>query len=303
MDSRSEQLPARITVVCPECGRNITTGQSGNNTRCPTARGGCGARVYVPAGQTRPPVTLLCQHCRSVWDTRGAAGNMVRCPKCKAPRRVPAAIRAEPQWAPAPQPSRRRTAETRPRRPAAAPAPAPRRSAWSTPTPIVPRPTGPTLASILQGLTRDATTPPATRRAAPSAPAEPSPSAWPAPAPPYRPAPPARTAAARPGRVTPAPADSFREHHRRDSVTQLVTSMGGPLRIAYDTPHGMCEVMDVSQPRDRQRCRGVASRAVAFWSQLSQDVNAYACPAHAVALAAATEPHPAISATVVGLNI
>jgi hypothetical protein len=85
-------------------------------------------------------------------------------------------------------------------------------------------------------------------------------------------------------------------------VSQLVTSMGAVLRIAWDTPAGMCEVMDVSQLPERQRCRGVASRGVVFWSQLSQEVTAYACPAHAVALAAETAAHPAITATVVGLT-
>lgn len=290
MNNNSESLPARVKVVCPKCGRTITTGQSGNSTRCPISRGGCGTTVYVPAGQTRPPVTLICRHCRSLWDTRAAAGNMVRCPSCKAPRRVPAAIRKEPEYAPAP--------ERRPHRPAAprstprpAPAPTPVRRPAPAATPV------PTLAGLLRGLTRPA---PTTRRPPDPAPA---PSEWPPPAPPYRPAPPVGRGIPTPGRVAPAPPDSSRDRRRRDSAGQLVTSMGGALRLAYDTPHGMCEVMDVSQPRDRQRCRGVASRGVVFWSQLSQEVTAYACPAHAVTLAAATDAHPGITATVVGLNI
>ncbi|GLW04665.1 hypothetical protein [Streptomyces lavendulae] len=58
MTPTAEHLPAAIEVQCPVCGRTVTTGQSGNTTRCPKMRGGCGTPIPVPAGTTRSPVEL-----------------------------------------------------------------------------------------------------------------------------------------------------------------------------------------------------------------------------------------------------
>lgn len=255
MMNASESLPARIKVTCPDCGRQITTGQSsGNNTRCPTQRGGCGARVYVPAGQTRPAVTLSCLHCQAVFDTRAKAGNVVRCRNCKKPRRVPAGIRSQPvDYYPEPPPPRRRAPRSSP----------PPRSVWSPP-PAVPAATAPAR-----------TTTPARR---------------PTPGPTLV-----------PGRVIPS-RDQEKDRRRRDSVTALVTSLGGRFRVAYDTPNGMCEGMDCEQPRESQRCRGIASRAVVFSSSMTLEVAAHACPAHAVALAAMADRSDQVSARIFHLN-
>ncbi|MGH7732699.1 MAG: hypothetical protein ACREOE_03095, partial [Gemmatimonadales bacterium] len=90
---QNEALPASITVVCPMCGRDVTTRQSGNTTRCPKGRGGCGTPITVPAGSTRPPVPLHCGKCRHGWNSRAKAGSTVRCPACSHPRRVPSGSR------------------------------------------------------------------------------------------------------------------------------------------------------------------------------------------------------------------
>lgn len=180
-----ETPPAYAKIPCHECGYVITTRQSGNTTRCPAERGGCGALVYVPVRPVLSRVTLSCHHCPTTWETRARAGNVIRCPGCGRPRRVPAAIRRKPvnyqPSAPTPQPRRQRSPQP----------PAPRKPVEKPKTPARPSPP-----------------PPAFRRANPAAPPRrpaprPAPAPAPAPAPsPWRPAP-APAAARRPAPASP----------------------------------------------------------------------------------------------------
>lgn len=308
METSEEQMSARTKITCQKCGRTIHTRQSANVTRCPVARGGCGATVYAPARPVRSLAVVSCLHCPAVWETRSKAGNMVRCPDCRKPRRVPAGIRSQPvDYYQAPPPPRRRAPRSSP----------PPRSVWSPPpappppAPSMARP-APTWEPEDEWEPQAPERPPVAPRRRPAAPARtftrptgplglaavlgaalgvklPAPS----PAPATVQSSPARSAVDLRQLPAVAPAvdhvpsrNEEKDQRRRQSVTALVTSLGGPFRVAYDSPLGTCECMNVSLPRESQRCKATASRAVVFGNTFTLDVAAYVCADHAGPLAA-----------------
>ncbi|MDX2854597.1 hypothetical protein PV342_40590 [Streptomyces sp. PA03-3a] len=88
-----------------------------------------------------------------------------------------------------------------------------------------------------------------------------------------------------------------REQERRDRVCQVVGSVRGSLMIWYNQPPGLCEVLDTTQPKDRQRCPASRAFAVRFVQDVTE-VDAYACPAHARPLAALADRSPYITAEI-----
>lgn len=100
----------RVQVICKSCGGYILTQRRKQSTHCTH----CGHYQYVPENQQwegvvpeqmreairRTPVELVCNRCDREWHSRAAGGNVVKCPGCKHPRRVPTAARAtdDPAW-------------------------------------------------------------------------------------------------------------------------------------------------------------------------------------------------------------
>ncbi len=332
----AESLPASVTVVCPECGREIVTRQSGNTTRCPKRSGGCGASIPVPAGSTRPPVEVECYGCGHPWRTRAKEGSTVRCPECRHPRRVPSRSRdgLDP-GRPRPAPSSTPRAASRPPapapstparglfgslfRPSPAPAPEPEPEPeeegqwidclhceeewWTTAAP------GNTVRC------------PECRKARriPSAPVEeveeedPEEEDRAAQRADLLATVRAAHAEMRQTRQQRAavPRQQTREdrqraakdERRRSSVCSLVTSLGGALRVRYDAAPGQCEVMDTTQPRERQHCPERATLAVWFTNAMSGAVPAYTCSSHAEPLRYLGSLHaPHIDAVIRGLR-
>ncbi|WP_406164385.1 hypothetical protein [Streptomyces canus] len=78
----------------------------------------------------------------------------------------------------------------------------------------------------------------------------------------------------------------LREQGRRDRISQVVRSLSSPLLVWYDTPEGLCEVLDTTLPRDQRRCPGTTTHGVTFYQGDGTDVTAFTCTAHAGPLAA-----------------
>lgn len=307
---QGEELPAAVTVVCPVCGRGVTSRQSGNTTRCPVARGGCGTAFTVPAGSTRPPVPLLCRKCGHGWDSRAKSGSTVRCPSCSHPRRVPSGSRsitppsaAPVRYAPAPPPRAGRTVTP--------PPPEPRGflarlgALFRVPDDWEPTPETVALNCYRCGHEWDSTAAPGNtircpeckhprRVPAGTAPApaatRPTPTARPA----LRPVPPSPTRAATPTPSRPAapapaplssPADAVREERRMQSVGMAFRSLGGPWFVYYGTPAGICESMNVNELPPAQQCTARATHAVRVWHDMYGETYARACQSHAEAMA------------------
>ncbi|WP_318206195.1 hypothetical protein [Streptomyces sp. SCL15-4] len=92
-----------------------------------------------------------------------------------------------------------------------------------------------------------------------------------------------------------------REQRRRDTVGQIVRSLGTSLLVWYNQPPGRCEALDTGQTSERQRCPGTATHAVRFRRDVTE-VDAYACPAHARPLAATADRAQYITATIYPLR-
>lgn len=220
----------------------------------------------------------------------------IRCPDCGTGQRVPYRTHANtgpvPEHRhPAPRPTRSRP------EPAWRPTPS-RADPWEDERPPA-APMWPSggLAGVLAALrSRTAPTPAAPR------PAAPAPANRPAYAPPPIPAP-----SVRPGRAGVQPIDPQtlpeRDLRRRDDVCQIAGSLstGMGLRVWYNQPPGLCEAMDTTQPRDRQRCPQTATHAVRFQRDVTE-ADAYTCPSHARPLAAIADRAQYIAATVYPLR-
>ncbi|MCX4547221.1 hypothetical protein [Streptomyces sp. NBC_01565] len=294
-----EHLPAAIEVQCPVCGRAVTTGQSGNTTRCPKTRGGCGTPIAVPAGTTRPPVELDCYDCGHTWTTRAKAGSTVRCPGCSHPRRVPTAARAEDVEVlpPAtPLPARRPAPPTAPRR-APAHHTAPRDRAEDDAQEERERAerradTRRALAELRAAL-RPSAAPSAASAQAPR----------PAPA-----APAARRAEHQPAqahgrRFTPrpeavrGPVTAPATARRRTAAAAFLDALGGALRLRTDAPHGGCEVLDPTRPPEHRACGQLAQLTVQFTDHRGRQTLVHACTTHAEALRYLATTRPGLRAT------
>ncbi|MBT2395947.1 hypothetical protein [Streptomyces sp. ISL-100] len=92
-----------------------------------------------------------------------------------------------------------------------------------------------------------------------------------------------------------------RELRRRDDVCQISRSLSAPLMVWYNQPPGLCEAMDTTQPRDRQRCPATATHAVQFERDVTV-THALTCPAHARPLAATADHSQYIRATIRNLR-
>lgn len=118
-------------VNCTGCGRRIRSRLSGERTRCTE----CGGRPYVPVGAVRDRVWLTChgaKGCGHVWSSTAAERNVVKCPECRNPTRVPVNARAAQRAAAAELGDVERLAAAQRRRerlPAPRPEPAPPRRA------------------------------------------------------------------------------------------------------------------------------------------------------------------------------
>ncbi|MFJ6940932.1 hypothetical protein [Streptomyces sp. NPDC101132] len=293
----AEHLPAAVTMRCPVCGRDVTTSQSGNTTRCPKTRGGCGTPIPVPAGTTRPPVELDCYDCGHTWTTRAKAGSTVRCPGCSHPRRVPAAARAEDAPPPAPLPARR---------PAPPPTP-PRRD----PAPRSPRqdPAEDDAQAEQERAQRRADTRralaelraalrPSTAPAAPAAPAARTAPAASAPRrAPQQPAPaPGRRFTPRPEAVR-GPVTAPATARRRTAAAAFLDALGGALRLRADAPPGGCEALDPTRPLEHRACGQLAALTVQFTDQRGRHTLVHACTTHAEALRYLATTRPGLRAT------
>lgn len=320
----AEELPASVTVVCDVCGRSVTTRVSGNTTRCPKRRGGCGNPITVPTGSTRPPVKVDCYECGHQWGTRAREGTTVRCPECRHPRRVPTGARDRID----------------PGAPRVYRDDAPERA---TPSRPAPRESGRGLLGSLADLFRAGapdgsrrieclhcghgwrTTAapgnsircpkcrrmrrvPTTTRPAPARTTQAPAAATPRPATGgtlARHLAPARPPAAlpAPGGPRPGPIDpqtlTRAEQDRRDSVCQVVRSLsvGSGLLVWYNQPPGACEALDTNRVTDEQRCPHRATHAVRY-VQGATDTHAYACTQHTGPLAALAQRSPYVTATV-----
>ena len=301
-----------VQVVCRRCATPYRTQVRGGNTRCPQCRTSRyvrrdqewegpvpaaleGAASRAERAAARPPVWCTCG-CGHVWRSRAKDHQRIRCPACGTGVRVP--LRTydntdDPRPRPrstvppsrhrsptTPNPARPPPADLDPTAPAAAPGPRPGRRADSRQPPGGP---------------------------APAADSRPGPAGTPHPSPGdddqeqehdqehgQDPTP----------SMTPAAAPTpERDRKRRDSVAQLVRSLSGSLLIWYDTPAGWCEVLDATQPKDRQRCRGMASRAVVFAGPFVGELTAYACPTHAEPLATLANSTPGNSARILSINV
>ncbi|MFI6899272.1 hypothetical protein ACIBM4_34715 [Streptomyces sp. NPDC050256] len=209
----------------------------------------------------------------------------IRCPECGTGQRVPHRTHdntgAVPQSRrPAPRP---RTASNRPA-PAWEPEPDPE-DEWE---PESQEPALGGLAAILaaiQGHARPLPTPAAPRAARPAVPNPPAPI-------------PAAPVAVATG-VQPIDPQQLpeKERRRRDDVCQMSRSLSAPLMVWYNQPIGLCEAMDTTLPRDRQRCPATATHAVRFHRDVTE-VHAFTCPAHTHPLAATADDSPYISTTI-----
>ncbi|MDA5283705.1 hypothetical protein [Streptomyces sp. Isolate_45] len=290
MTPTAEHLPAAIEVRCPVCGRTVTTGQSGNTTRCPTTRGGCGTPIPVPAGTTRPPVDLDCYECGHTWTTRAKAASTVRCPDCSHPRRVPTAARAEDAPPPAtPLPARRPAPPTAPRRdPAPRPAPQERAEddAQAERESAERRADTRRALAELRAVLRPSTAPAQAPRPAPAGRRPPQ---QPAPTPGQRFTP--RSEAVR-GPVT-APATA----RRRTAAAAFLDALGGALRLRTDASHGGCEVTDPARPPEHRACNQPAELTVQFTDHRGRQTPVHACTTHAEALRYLATTRPGLRAT------
>ncbi|MDX2683696.1 hypothetical protein [Streptomyces soliscabiei] len=324
MSGNTTRCPERVTLACDACGHRWRTreGESGT-VHCPECshphriQAGCGATITVPAGSTRPPITLDCYACDHQWDTRAQEGGTVRCPECRHPRRVPTGARdhIDPGT---PREVRRE-------------APAPKRPATPRPEP---QKSGRGFLAALGDLFNSVDSTPAgqdidclhcghewTTTAAPGnsvrcpecrrmrriptgtgRPRPPSPRKAPAPAAPRaarpaapRPAVPGPLAQPAPVRPSLSPWDIERERNRRDRTGMLVRSLGGPLYMWVDQPPGACEVLDSTQLREHQRCPRPANVSVQFRNGPTEGTT-YACLPHGAGLLALTERSPYITA-------
>uniref|UniRef100_UPI001CED1C02 hypothetical protein n=1 Tax=Streptomyces sp. NK15101 TaxID=2873261 RepID=UPI001CED1C02 len=88
-----------------------------------------------------------------------------------------------------------------------------------------------------------------------------------------------------------------RELRRRDDVCQIARALSGSMMVWYNQPPGLCEALDTTQPRDRQRCPATASHVVRFRRDVTE-ADAYVCPAHARPLAATADRAEFITATI-----
>ncbi|MEU8765050.1 hypothetical protein [Streptomyces sp. NPDC048659] len=143
------------------------------------------------------------------------------------------------------------------------------------------------LAAILAALQGQA------RPSAPAVPPRPSPAA---PAP--RPAPAPVPAPALSG-IQPVDPQTLpeKEVRRRDDVCQIARALSGSMMVWYNQPPGLCEALDTTQPRDRQRCPATASHIVRFRKDITE-ADAYVCPAHARPLAETAAHSPYIDAAI-----
>lgn len=308
-----------VQIVCRNCANPYRTTVRGGNTRCPHCRTSRHVRIDqpwegpVPSGlsgaagraaqaATRPPVWVECR-CGHEWQSRARDRMTIRCPECGTGQRVP--YRTDANTGPAPEGYRPPAPAPRPRTHRPAPAwepyeepdvqPEPLRlfapsSGQRGPSPAVP-PGGPLggLAGILAALGGRRT-----QSAPPSAPA-------PRPAAPARPAVLAPVTAAAPVEPIDPQQLPARELRRRDDVCQMSRSLSGTFTVWYNQPPGLCEALDTTQPRERQRCASTATHAVRFVRDVTQ-ADAYTCPVHARPLAAIADHAPYITAAVYSLR-
>ncbi|MFE5809456.1 hypothetical protein [Streptomyces sp. NPDC056491] len=261
----------------------------------------------------RPPVWVECG-CGHDWQSRAKDRMTIHCPRCGTGVRTPYRTRANTGTVP----EGRLPAPVRP-----APAPPPPRPARARPEPRW-------LPEEAEEDQEEDDEPPRAGMAAwfrnggreeilrLFAPA-PAPAACPAPRPQARPAPARRSMAppapapaprqapgpVAPPRAAPAPVDpatlNRREVDRRDTVCQIVRSLGGPLLVWYNQPPGHCEALDTAQAPDAQRCPGGATHAVRY-RQGPTEAHAYSCAAHARPLANIADRSAVVRATVYPLR-
>lgn len=304
-----------IQVVCRNCAQPYRTTVRGGNTRCPHCRTSRHVRVEqewegpvtaefsaaaARADQVaaRPAVWVECR-CGHEWQSRARDRMTIRCPECSTGQRVP--YRTYANTGPTPEGYR-------------PPPPSPARPARMRPAPAWERDNDPegewepeqgrtslteALSGILAALRRPAPVLPTPAAPRPARPARPAAANRPAPARtaprPTAPAPAPRSAPtltpATPlsrARIVPIDVSTLplREQGRRDRISQIVRSLSAPLMVWYDTPPGLCEVLDTTLPRDQRRCPRTATHAVTFWQADGTDATACTCTAHADPLAA-----------------
>ncbi|MCX4429454.1 hypothetical protein [Streptomyces mirabilis] len=259
-----------------------------------------GAASRAVQAASRPAVWVDCR-CGHEWQSRAKDRMTIRCPECGTGQRVP--YRTHANTGPSPEryrpPAPPRAASVR--RPATVWEPD---DEWEAPEPARPSlpawpRSGGGLAGILAAFaTRTPAAPAPARRSAAPPPARPA-----RPAVPNPPAPlPALPAGALVQPVD-VPALGAREENRRTRACQMVRSVSvrGPLLLWYDQPIGLCEALDTTQPKDRQRCPGAATHAVRF-RQDSTEADAYTCPAHARPLAALADHAVYVTAAIYPLR-
>ncbi|MFE6986573.1 hypothetical protein ACFVBG_36280, partial [Streptomyces fimicarius] len=228
----------------------------------------------------RLPVWVECR-CGHEWQSRARDRMTIRCPECGTGQRVPS--RTHQNTGPVSE-RRRPVPAPRPSRPRLEPS-------WrSVRAPVDPRedeqpaaaPVRPSVAlagflAALQGRNRPTPAPAAPRPAAPAL----TPRSAPAPAPVPVPT------DTRGGGIAPIDVQQLPEpeRRRRDDVCQMVRSLSAPLMVWYNTPPGLCEALDTTLPRDRQRCPGTVTHAVRFFRDLTE-ADAFTCAAHAGPLTA-----------------
>ncbi|MER5549505.1 hypothetical protein ABT072_45685 [Streptomyces sp. NPDC002589] len=212
----------------------------------------------------------------------------IRCPECGTGQRVP--YRTYANTGPTPEGYRPPPTPSRPARVRPAPS-------WEPepydddPDEWEPEPERVSLADALSGmfaaLRRPAPVLPAPAAPRRARPARPTAASWSAPAP-VAPRPAPRSAAPTPPPVKPIDVSQLplREQGRRDRISQVVRSLSDRLMVWYDTPAGLCEVLDLTMPRDQRRCPGTATHGVTFFQGDGTDVTAYTCTAHVEPLAA-----------------
>jgi|GEM_PF-6012682 len=69
------------------------------------------------------------------------------------------------------------------------------------------------------------------------------------------------------------------------SIGDAMRSLGGPWFVYYRTPVGVCEVMNVNELPENQRCTARATHAMVIWHNLYGQTHARACHQHAEAMA------------------
>jgi hypothetical protein len=75
------------------------------------------------------------------------------------------------------------------------------------------------------------------------------------------------------------------ERRRRNTVCQISRTLCAPLTVWFNQPPGLCEALDTTLPRDRQRCPAASTYAVRFLLDATE-ADAFTCAAHAGPLAA-----------------